>query len=166
MSFNFTGIALGKNLEDNISEIEEILGFKLIFIEETDFEEAMMEYMSSNTCYLYYGVNGVLIFTPEPFTIVNQDKKSEQLMITTFSASETVMMFMISASKNGSEYRELMEYNLEKMEDRGAKFEAETEADDGFSILVKAISQTIGENFWNIPQDATTMKYKTQIFSV
>jgi hypothetical protein len=126
----------------------------------------MMEYMSSNTCYIYYGVNGVLIFSPEPFMIVNQNKKSEQLMITTFSASETAMMFMISASKNGSEYREMVEYNLEKMTDRGAKFEAETEDDDGFSILTKAISQTIGENFWKIPPEAITMKYNTQIRSL
>lgn len=159
MGFNFSGVAISQKKKEDILDIQDILGTKLTFSKEIYFDEALSWHKEDNEFDLYFAEKGVLVFTSEPLTILEKHAKSKGIMITTFGASETSMAFMITAFENGERFRDLMEFNLDKLEDNGQKFEGETETDDGFEVVTKAISHTIGHNFWSIEPSEKAYRY-------
>ena len=159
MGFNFSGIAVNKNLQDEIHFLERLLSRKLTYNKEIYFEEAMSYHKDNNDCDIYFTEKGTLVFLPEPIEYSLNDF-SEGLKISQFVASETSMVFALELSENQSTTREIQEFNGERMYDDGEKIEGETDEDDGFYVVTKSIEYIIGEDFWEIKPDSKSFRYK------
>jgi hypothetical protein len=159
MGFNFSGVAISQKTKEDFVEIQEILGVKLTFSEEIGLDTAMSWHNKKDSEFdFYFCEKGVLIFMNVPF-ISAQNAKSKGIMLTTFAASEMTMYFMVSASKHGEQYRELSEHEGTRKRNDGQKFNEETETDDGFDIVLNAISHTIGQSFWSLDHEKTAYRY-------
>lgn len=159
MGFNFSGIAVNKNLQNEIQFLEQILSKKLTYNKEIYFEEAMSYHKDDNDCDIYFTENGTLAFLSEPIEY-SLKNFSEGYKISQFAASETSMVFALEISENQNTIREIQEFNGERMYDDGERIEEETDEDDGFYIVTKSIKYVIGEDFWGIEPDAKSFRYK------
>jgi acyl-[acyl carrier protein]--UDP-N-acetylglucosamine O-acyltransferase len=54
MGLNISGLVIDKNYENNISELESILGQKLVFEKEVSFEEALENWKEDTYCDIYF----------------------------------------------------------------------------------------------------------------
>jgi hypothetical protein len=157
MGFNFTGIAINKNYQDKIEEIEGILEMKLTFKEEIYFENAMSNHKPDNACDIYFSENGTIAFLGEP---IQPDLNSLSIdrQIASFMASETAMVFGLEVSQNGALIRSMTEFNGDRMDDEGEPFKEENEG-DGMEVVFQGIANTINKSFWGIEPDEKAYRY-------
>jgi hypothetical protein len=157
MGFNFTGIAINKNYQDKIEEVSQIFDMKLTLKEEIYFENAMSSHKPDDTCDIYFFENCTIVFLSEPIQL-NLNKLSINRQIASFMASETAMVFELEVSENQQTIRYMTEFNNDRMEDEGDKFEDEDE-DDGMEVVFKGIANTINKSFWGIEPDEKAYRY-------
>jgi hypothetical protein len=159
MGFNFAGIAINKNVKEEISVLEQLLGKKLTLTDEIYFEDAMSYHKEDNDCDVYFNQNGTLVFLSEP--IANSLKNaSKGMKVLQFAVSETSMVFVLELSENEETIREIQEFEGERMFDEGEKFENESDEDEGFEVVLKSIKYIVDEDFWTIEPDAKSFRYK------
>jgi hypothetical protein len=157
MGFNFTGIAINKNYQDKIEEVGQILDRKLTLKEEIYFENAMSSHKPDDACDIYFAENCTIAFLPEPIQ-PRLNRLSIDRQIASFMASETAMVFELDVSKNQETIRYMTEFNNDRIEDEGDKFEGEDE-DDGMEVVFKGIANTINKSFWGIEPDEKAYRY-------
>ena len=73
MGFNVSGLVMDRNYEDNFTELQNGLGWKLEKESEIDFETASENWKELDICDVYFSEKGTLIFLSpdmcsEPFT--------------------------------------------------------------------------------------------------
>ena len=106
MGFNFAGIAINKNVKEEISVLQQLLGKKLTLTDEIYFEDAMSYHKEDNDCDVYFNQNGTLVFLSEP--IANSLKNaSKGMKVLQFAVSETSMVFVLELSENEEIVREI-----------------------------------------------------------
>ena len=62
MGYNISGLVIDKNYENDIEQIENILGEKLVFDKKVDFESGSENWKDDNYCDIYFSEKGTLIF--------------------------------------------------------------------------------------------------------
>jgi hypothetical protein len=162
MGFQFTGIAVSKNLQQQPAQMEAILDEKLTFLAPICFESALSGRKPSNCCDIYFQSNCTLFFFATAREFFNQiaASKENQCQITSFSVSETAMCFYVCSYQKGAFLREMWSFPHEPIESEGCLFDGETAEDDGFSIVLKAIQQTIGHPLLEIELDCPAFRYQ------
>ena len=157
MGFNFTGIAINKNYQDKIEEIEKILGMKLTLKEEIYFETAMSSHKPDYACDIYFSEDCTIAFLAEPIQ-PDINSLSTDRQIASFMASETAMVFGLEVAKNNISIRSMTEFNGERMDDEGEPFIEENEG-DGMRVVFQGIANTINKSFWGIEPDEKAYRY-------
>ena len=162
MGFNISGIAVSKNLQNNITEIEKEIGFKLELIEEIDFEEASSNWKDDGICDIYFGKDGTLIFlshdlSTDAYSILN-------LLTFTFAVSETSMVFCFHYCENGKLRRSRAEAEEQELSSEGDKLDIEYTSTDISEIIWELIDKTIGEEFMEI--DVADKAYRYQLVKI
>ena len=92
MGFNFTGIAINKNYQDKIEEVEKILEMKLTFKEEIYFETAMSSHRPVDACDIYFSEDCTIAFLAEPI----------QPDLNSLSTDRQKVLFIVKARENKS----------------------------------------------------------------
>lgn len=157
MGFNFTGIAINKNYQDKIEEVEKILEMKLTFKEEIYFENAMSSHKPDNACDIYFSEDCTIAFLTEPIQ-PDINSLSTDRQIASFMVSETAMVFGLEVAKNNTSIRSMTEYNGDRMDDEGEPFIEENEG-DGMEVVFQGIANTINKSFWGIEPDEKAYRY-------
>ena len=157
MGFDSTGIAINKNYQETIEEVSQIFDMKLTLKEEIYFENAMSSHKPDDTCDIYFSENCTIVFLSEPIQL-SLNKLSIDRQIASFMVSETAMVLDLDISKNQENIRYMTEFNNDRMEDEGNKFEGEGE-DDGMEVVFKGIANTINKSFWGIEPDEKAYRY-------
>lgn len=158
MGFNIAGIAAGKNLENNIAEIEQSIGYKLELIEKIDFETASRNWKDNEFCDIYFGKNGTLIFLShelsiEPYSIMD-------LPTLTYAMSETAMTFCFHYYNKGEFVRSLMEAEGNELRSDGTPLEFESSPVDCSSLIWELIDKTIDGKYFAIDLEEPSYRYR------
>lgn len=158
MGFNIAGIAINANLEDNITELSNILGENLVLDSEIDFETASENWKEEGIFDVYFGDHGTLIFGNTES--LDDDFKAPKLQVFTFAISETSMLFAFTHSENNKILRAVMNVEGETVDEHGDELDAEENHDDISEVIWKQMSNVLGESYWKIEPDAKAYRYR------
>lgn len=158
MGFNISGIAVAKNLQNDIERIEREIGFKLELVEEINFEKASSNWKEDGICDIYFGQNGTLIFlshelSMESYSIMN-------LPTLTYAISETSMAFCFHYCENGKIRRSRAEAEGRELPDEGDRLDIEYTPIDLSEIIWELIDKTIGQKFMGIDLADKAYRYR------
>ncbi|MDO7171477.1 hypothetical protein [Mariniflexile sp. AS56] len=157
MGLNISGIVIDKDYSENISELEAIIGEKLLFEKEVMFVDSCESFKEDGHCDIFYSEKGTFILlTMEKggleFYVKNQN-------IFSFVLSEMTMTFCINYVKNGKNIRTIIEAEDKIMENEGTPFDFEKNEDDKPELIYHLIEKTLGESFHEIALDAKCLRY-------
>jgi len=157
MGFNFSGIAINKNFQDNFEELQAELGWTLEKTEEIDFVTASANWKEEGICDVSFCENGTILFVnmdlcTRPYGIENANTF-------TFALSETSMAFYLGYCENGEEKRVIMEFEDDRMTDEGEKLDVEDDAGDTSDVIWKQLGVVLGEKFWKLAHDEKAYRY-------
>lgn len=157
MGFNISALVIDKNYSNHLSELEEILGEKLIFQKEVSVDEGCESWKEDDYCDIYYSETGTLVFLS--MTTGGFDFHAENQVAFSFVLSETTGMYVINYVKNGELIRSYMETDEGVSENEGKPFDFEKEEDDKSELIYHLIEQTLGESFHEIDFEKTCLRY-------
>jgi len=156
MGLNISGLVIDKNYENNLSELESIIGQKLVFDKEVTFEEALESWKEDTYCDVYFSKNGTFVLLS--MEIGGFDFYADNQTVFSFVLSETTMVFSINYTKNNELLRSIIESD-ELNEDEGEPFDFEKNEDDKSELIYHLIEKTLGESFYDIDIDAKCFRY-------
>lgn len=157
MGFNIAGIAINANMEDNITELSNILGENLVLDSEIDFETASENWKEEGIFDVYFGDRGTLVFGNTE--VLDDDFKAPKLEVFTFAISESSMLFAFTHSENNKVLRAVMNVEGEMVDEYGDELDVEEDHDDISEVIWKQISNVLGESYWKIEPDAKAYRY-------
>lgn len=158
MGFNISGLVMDRNYEDNFTELQNGLGWKLEKESEIDFETASENWKELDICDVYFSEKGTLIFLSpdmcsEPFIL----KRNNTL---TFTISETSMVFNFNYCERGVLERSILEVENSRINDEGEKLDIEENILDTSEIIWSQLEVVLGESFWDIEPDEKVERYR------
>ena len=159
MGYNISGLVIDKNYENEIEQLEQILGEKLIFEKEVDFEKGSENWKEDNYCDIYFSEKGTLIFISMErgafeFNIKNQKAFS-------FALSEMTMTFAVNYTENENMIRSFVETEGgERPQDIGDKLNFEKTENDASELIHHLIESTLSKSFWSIELEEKCKRYK------
>jgi hypothetical protein len=157
MGFNIAGLIIDKNLNDDLSSLEAILGEKLIFEKEVIFEEASENWKDDHYCDVYFSETGTLIFLAmERGGFEFYPKKQDAF---SFVLSEMSMTFSINYVEKGVLIRSFIVAEDEVLQDEGELFDFETVEEDKSEVIYQLFEKTLGESFHEIDVEAKCYRY-------
>lgn len=157
MGLNISGLVIDKNYENNISELESILGQKLVFEKEVSFEEALENWKEDTYCDIYFTENGTFILLS--MELGGFDFYAKNQTAFSFVLSEMTMLFTVNYTQNDQLLRSIM-ISEEGLEYEGEPFDFEEEEDEDKSTLIyQLLENTLGESFDDIDLEATCYRY-------
>lgn len=159
MGLNISGLVIDNNYSNNISELETILGQKLIFEKEVTFEEALESWKEESYCDIYFSEKGTFILLS--MEIGGFDFYAKNHIAFSFVLSEMTMMFCVNYTQNDELVRSIME-SEEMTENEGEPFDFESDDDDRSSLIYHLIETTLGESFDDIDLEAKCFRYTFQ----
>lgn len=156
MGFNISGLVIDKNYENNISELETIIGEKLVFEKEVIFEETLESWKEETYCDIYFSKKGTFILLS--MEIGGFEFYAENQTAFSFVLSEMSMTFTINFTKENELVRSIM-ISEDMIEDEGVPFDFETEDEDKSELIYQLIENTLGESFHEIDLEAKCFRY-------
>lgn len=158
MGFNISGIAVAKNLNNDIGSIEKEIGFKLELVEEINFEKASSNWKEDGICDIYFGQKGTLIFLSHELSMVPYNIMN--LPTLTYAISETSMAFCFHYCEKGEIRRSRAEAEGREFPDEGDRLNMEDEHIDVSEIIWELIDKTIGQKFMGIDLADKAYRYR------
>lgn len=158
MGYNISGIAVAKNLKNEIEEIEKEIGFKLEPVGEVNFETASSNWKENEICDIFFGQNGTLIFlshelSMESYSILN-------LPTLTYAISETSMAFCFHYCENGKVKRSRAEAEGQELPGEGERLDIEYTPTELSDIIWELIDRTFGHKFMEVDLADTAYRYR------
>lgn len=173
MGLNIAGVVIDKNYQNNLSELENIIGEKLFFEKEITFEEASENWKEDSYCDIYFTSQGT--FALMSFEKAGFDFYGENRKVFSFVLSEMTMYFSVNYSENGDLLRNILAKEDEFLENEGEPFDFEKEEEtddedfnpyDKSELIYHLIEKTLGESFWDIDLGAKCYRYRFAEISV
>ena len=157
MGLNISGLVIDKNYENNLTELETIIGEKLVFEKELTFEETLENWKEDTYCDIYFSKNGTLVILS--MEIGGFEFYADNQTAFSFVLSEMTMMFVVNYTKNGELLRYIMESD-EMNEDKGVPLDFEKNSeDDVYELIYHLLEKTLGESFDDIDLEARCYRY-------
>jgi len=143
MGYNISGLVIDKNYENDIEQIENILGEKLTFDKKVDFESGSENWKDDNYCDIYFSEKGTLIF-------ISMER----------AASEMTMTFAVNYTDNCKIIRSFAETEDEvRHEEIGEKLDFEKTENDASELIHHLIEKTLDKKFWDIDLEEECYRY-------
>lgn len=158
MGFNFTGIAIDKNFDNDPNKVVQHLGLPLKFVENVIFETGSSNFKESKYLDLFITDKGTIIYSAEPFDLKSSQSKGCQVL--EFTVSETAMAFHFGLSRNGEKIREIMVHEDNIMQSYGDKLQIENTESDPFELIQKQIEILTGINFNSVDLSTQGFRYE------
>jgi|SRR5690606_2264925 len=156
MGLNISGLVIDKNYENNLAELESVIGQKLVFEKEVTFEETLESWKEDTYCDVYFSKNGTLVLLS--MEIGGFDFYADNQTAFSFVLSEMTMMFTINYTKNDELLRSIMESD-EMNEEEGEPLDFEKNEDDKSELIYHLIEKTLGESFDDIDLESKCYRY-------
>ncbi|MCG8860074.1 hypothetical protein [Tenacibaculum finnmarkense] len=162
MGYNISGLVIDKNYENNIEQLEKILGEKLTFEKEVEFEKGSENWKEDNYCDIYFSDKGTLIFISMErgafeFNIKNQKSFS-------FALSEMTMTFAVNYTDNEKMIRSFVETeDGERPQNIGDKLTFEETENDASELIHHLIESTLGKSYWDIELEEKCKRFKFNV---
>lgn len=156
MGLNISGLVIDKNYENNLTELESILGEKLVFEKEVAFEEATENWKEDSYCDVYFSENGTFVLLSMEVGGFEFYGKNQTAF--SFVLSEMTMVFTVNYTKNNELVRTITETE-DMHENEGVPFDFEKDEDDTSELIYHLIENTLGESFYDIDLEATCFRY-------
>ena len=157
MGLNISGVVIDKNYKNNLTELETILGQKLVFEKEVIFEEALENWKEDSYCDIYFSEKGTFVLLS--MEIGGFDFYAKDQIVFSFVLSEMTMMFCVNYTQNDELKRSIME-SEDSNENEGEPFEFEKADDDKSSLIYHLIENTLGESFDSIDLEGCNSKLR------
>lgn len=160
MGLNISGLVIDKNYQNNLTELENILGRKLAFEEEVTFDDALENWKEDSYCDIYFSEKGTLILLSMEIGGFEFYAKNQTAF--SFVLSEMTMVFIVNYTQNEELIRSIFE--TEEMSDnQGQAFDFENEDDEVSSLIYHLIEKTLGKSLDAIIDlDAKCFRYSLQ----
>lgn len=159
MGLNISGLVIDKNYQDNITQLEEILGEKLNFEKEVLFEEAIENWKEEHYCDIYFSDKGTLIFISMAHAAFEFQVQQQKAF--SFVLSEMTMTFAVNYTDNAKMIRSFAETDDEERHNEfGEKLPFEENEEDASELIHHLIEKTLGESLWNIDLGVTCFRYR------
>lgn len=158
MGFNISGITINKNYKDNLSELETVLGEKLYFEKEVNFEEGSENWKDDSYCDIYFSEKGTLVFMS--MERCGFDFYANEQDLLSFVLSEMSMTFSINYVKSGKLIRTIMESEDEVMDNEGEPLDFETNEDDKSELIYHLFEETLGKSFHDIELEEKCLRFQ------
>jgi len=157
MGFNISGIAINKNYENNLVELQKHFGWSLQKDSKVNFETASENWKEPNLCDIYFTENGTLIF-------ISADKCMDEFPIKEFETlsfilSETSMSMYLNYCVDGVSKRSIMETEGTILEEEGDPLPLEENAEDTSEIIWQQIAKLIGVRYFDIELGSEATRY-------
>ncbi|MGQ1946043.1 hypothetical protein ACT3CD_02930 [Geofilum sp. OHC36d9] len=158
MGFNISGIAVAKNLQNDIEKIEKEIGFQLEFVEEINFETASSNWKEEGICDIYFGERGTIIFLNHELSI--EEYSIMDLPTLTFAMSDVASTYMFHYYENGIFKRSKAESEGKEMRVEGESLDIEFTPIDMDGIIWHLIDETLGQKFMEIDLADKAFRYR------
>lgn len=158
MGFNISGIAVAKNLQNDIEKIEKEIGFQLEFVEEINFETASSNWKEEGICDIYFGERGSIIFLNHELSI--EEYSIMDLPTLTFAMSDVASTYMFHYYENGIFKRSKAESEGKEMRVEGESLDIEFTPIDMDGIIWHLIDETLGQKFMEIDLADKAFRYR------
>ena len=158
MGYNISGLVIDKNYENDIEQIEGILGEKLIFDKKVDFESGSENWKDDNYCDIYFSEKGTLIFISMERAAFEFNIKNQKAF--SFALSEMTMTFAVNYTDNCKIIRSFAETEDEvRHEEIGEKLDFEKTENDASELIHHLIEKTLDKKFWDIDLEEECYRY-------
>lgn len=158
MGFNISGVVASKNLQNELSVLENELGYKLVLEGEVDFETASLNWKDDDICDIYYGKFGTIVFLSYEHCM--EGYSIDRLNTLTFAYSETSMTFCFSYFANGEFRRSIMEADGAIVSSQGKSIDIEFTPIETSDLIWHLIDSTLGEGYGSIDLGAKAYRYR------
>jgi|GEM_PF-1530930 len=158
MGLNISGLVIDKNYKNQLSELENILGRKLVLQNEIIFEETLESWKEDTYCDIYFSDKGTFVLLSMEIGAFDFHAKRQTAF--SFVISEMTMMFSVNYTKNGRIIRSIMESD-EFTEKEGEPFEFEHDENEGDTqgLIYHLIEEVLGESLDEIDLVAKCYRY-------
>jgi hypothetical protein len=158
MGLNISGLVINQNFQENIQDLQNILGWDLIKVEDIDFETVSSSNKEEDICDVYFTDNGTLIFLNAD--LCTESYALENLNSLSFIYSETSMASHYNYSESGISKFSNLEIESEIVDQTGTPLEIETEPYDNADIIFTQIELILGKSYWDIEPNEKLYRYR------
>ena len=168
MGFNFFGIAINKNYQEEIGELLTLFNEKLTFYSESEFSDAIV-WKDKDMWDIYFGNDFTVIFWDYPrgpkasFSwkwALHDNKMVIDKKVCLFTLCEFRMDFSLDYFENSILTRRLDVENSKILSNSGQKFQEEN--NDPMNSVLIGFEKVTNVSFWSIPSDAKCFRYKAK----
>lgn len=156
MGLNISGLVIDKNYKNDLTELESIIGEKLVYEKEVSFEEATENWKEDSYCDVYFSKNGTFVLLSMEVGGFEFYAKNQTAF--SFVLSEMTMVFTVNYTKNDELVRSIIETE-EMNENEGKPFDFEKDEDDTSELIYHLIEDTLGEAFYDIELETVCHRY-------
>lgn len=165
MGYNISGLVIDKNYQNDLNQLEEILGEKLNFEKGVPFEEGSENWKDDNYCDIYFSETGTLIFISMERAAF--EFKIKQQKAFSFALSEMTMTFAVNYTDNTEIIRSFAETeDGTRHQEVGKKLPFEENESDVSELIYHLIEKTLGKTFWSIDLEEKCFRYKFESQSI
>lgn len=157
MGLNIAGLVIDKNYQNNLEELGEVLGEKLVFEKEVSIDEALEKWKKNHYCDVLFSEKGTIVFFSMDFC--DSEFYIENQKALAFIRSDATSMYVIYYTKHGEFIRGIFDNNGEIIEDEGEPLEIESEEADVYELTEHLFEETIGHAFDDMDFEATCYRY-------
>lgn len=158
LSINVSGIAINKNIESSLGEIQEQLCCSLQEVGEIGFQAASAGDVPDGIAYLYSGEGFSLMFLPMDMCSTAYELDGVDCL--TFALSESSMAFFFAYAEHGQVVRSVMEVDGDVFSETGEALSLEEGQDDTSEKIWLLIHHVIGTSFFKIPLESVAKEYR------
>lgn len=154
MGFNITGIAIDKNLSNDIDQIAKAFGWKLKEVGTVDFDTASANWTADDDCFACFVEKGTLLFVSGEK--INENYSLPDQSCFSFCLSEMTMIFYINLDIKGEVKRRILLMEGDLIENIGRPLDIDLDPDfpnDASDIIWHQINQVCGKSFGDMFDD-------------
>ena len=157
MSFNITGIAINKKIDNAAESLKELLGFDVAFEEEIDFETASENWKVEGIIDLVLLERASIIFTD--MDIAMGSYKLTDAVVLSFAISETSDAYNLVLNNGHTTLRNIMEVQSERINDEGEILGNESHNQTISELIFSTLEVVLGQSYYIINADAQAFRY-------
>lgn len=157
MGLHIGGLVIDRNFQSETKELEQILGKRIVFEQETTFKKASANDKEKDSIDLFFSDSGTLILMNVEQASTLFKAKGQQVV--SFVIDEESMTFGVHYTRNGFLIRKIIEVEGEVVEGKGEQLDFEESEEDKIELIYHLIEEVLDEHLWDIKPDTVCMRY-------
>ena len=160
MEYNFSGIAINKNFEDNIIDLQNDLGLKLDYIGKLSANNVFDKYIDEDSAYILFHKRATLILLHPNLIKKDYFIRIRKTLTFSFNQSQNNIYLKFFDSKYPKRTLDIVGGN--KQVDEGSEFYFENECETQQDIFWRKLQDILGYNIQKLDSDSLFSKYSVE----